>query len=45
MQGIRLADYQAMARAILAGNADTAEAAVVAHVDNVRAIVTGLEQG
>lgn len=42
MQGIRLADYQAMARAIMAGDADAAEAAAAAHVDNVRAIVTEL---
>lgn len=42
MQGIRLADYQAMACAIMAGNADAAEAAAAAHVDNVRTIVTEL---
>ena len=45
MQGIRLADYQAIARAIMAGDADGAEAAAAAHVDNVRAIVVELAQG
>jgi len=45
MQGIRLADYQAMARAITAGNADAAEAAAAAHVNHVRAVVTELAQG
>jgi DNA-binding FadR family transcriptional regulator len=42
MQGIRLADYQAIARAIMAGDPDAAEAAASAHVDHVRAIITEL---
>lgn len=45
MQGIRLADYQAMASAIMAGDADGAESAAAAHVYHVRAIVTELAQG
>lgn len=45
MQGIRLADYQAMARAIIARDAESAEAAAAAHVDNVRAIVRELALG
>jgi DNA-binding GntR family transcriptional regulator len=44
MQGIRLSDYQAMACAIMAGDAEAAEAAAAAHVDNVRTIVSELAQ-
>jgi DNA-binding GntR family transcriptional regulator len=44
MQGIRLADYQGMARAIMAGDAEAAEVAAAAHVDHVRAVITELSQ-
>lgn len=42
LQGIRLADYQAIARAVAAGAPDAAEAAAVAHVETVRGIVREL---
>ena len=42
MQGIRLADYQAIARAVQAGDPAGAEAAASAHVDHVRAVVSEL---
>lgn len=42
IQGIRLADYQAIARAILARDADAAEAAARAHVDHARAVIVEL---
>ncbi|MEJ2458096.1 MAG: GntR family transcriptional regulator [Novosphingobium sp.] len=44
MQGIRLADYQQMAGAIMAGDAKAAEVAATAHVDHVRAVITELSQ-
>lgn len=39
LRGIRLADYQAIARAVAAGDRDAAERAAVEHVDNVRAVI------
>lgn len=42
MQGVRLADYQAIARAVAVGDGDGAESAAAAHVDHVRAIITDL---
>ncbi|ATE66456.1 GntR family transcriptional regulator [Rhizorhabdus dicambivorans] len=42
MQGIRLADYQAMARAIAAGDGEGAEAAAGAHVEHVRSVIREL---
>lgn len=42
MHGVRLADYQAIARAVEAGDPEAAAAAAVAHVDHVRAIITEL---
>ncbi len=42
LQGIRLADYQAIGRAIAAGDPDGAEAEAIAHVAHVRAIITEL---
>lgn len=45
LQGIRLADYQAIARAIAASDPDGAEAEAIAHVAHVRAIITELAAG
>lgn len=42
LQGIRLADYRAIAKAIAARDADAAETAARTHVDNVRAVVEQL---
>lgn len=42
LRGIRLADYLAIAAAVAARDAIAAQSAVVAHVDNVRAVVTEL---
>ena len=42
LRGIRLADYQAIARAIVARDADAAERAATGHVDNVRAVIREL---
>lgn len=39
LQGIRLADYRAIIGDIAAGNADAAERAVIAHVENVRTMI------
>ena len=42
LQGIRLADYQAIARAVAAGDAEAAESAAIAHVANVRTVIVDL---
>lgn len=42
LRGIRLADYQAIARAVAARDMDAAEHAARAHVDNVRAVIREL---
>lgn len=42
LQGIRLADYRAIARAVGARDADAAESAVITHVENVRAVIREL---
>jgi DNA-binding GntR family transcriptional regulator len=42
LRGIRLADYQAIARAVLARDAAAAEHAASEHVDNVRAVIREL---
>lgn len=42
LRGIRLADYQAIARAVAARDVDAAERAATGHVDNVRAVIREL---
>ncbi|KQX26293.1 MULTISPECIES: GntR family transcriptional regulator [unclassified Sphingomonas] len=42
LRGIRLADYQAIARAVVARDAAAAERAAAEHVDNVRAVIREL---
>lgn len=42
LQGIRLSDYRAIARAIVARDADAAERGAIAHVENVRAVIREL---
>ena len=42
LQGIRLADYRTIGRAIAAGDADAAERAAAAHVEHVRAVIREL---
>ncbi len=42
LRGIRLADYQAIARAVAARDADAAESAALAHVEAVRAVILDL---
>ncbi|WP_340317563.1 GntR family transcriptional regulator [Rhizorhabdus argentea] len=45
LRGIRIADYRAIAAAVAAGDAATAEDAATAHVDAVRAVVRELAAG
>ena len=40
--GIRLSDYHAVARSVIARDPDTAAAAAIAHVENVRAVILEL---
>lgn len=42
LRGIRLADYQAITKAVTAGDIDAAERAAAEHVDNVRAVIREL---
>ncbi|MES2495902.1 MAG: GntR family transcriptional regulator [Pseudomonadota bacterium] len=45
LRGIRLADYQAIARAVAAGDPDAAERAAAEHVENVRTVIRELTAG
>lgn len=42
LRGIRLSDYQAIVRHVIARSPDAAEAAAIAHVANVRAVIVEL---